>query len=75
MEFEIQTNTTEVQAIEVERLTYTIKETAKALGISYQSAYKLIKSGKIPSVRMGKRRLLVSKEDLMNTIKTGITID
>ena len=41
-----------------ERLTLTVEETAKLLGIGRQLAYKRAKTGEIPVIQIG-RRLLV----------------
>lgn len=40
------------------RLTLTVPEAAKMLGISRGLAYQLVKTGEIPSVRFGKRVLV-----------------
>jgi len=40
------------------RLTLTVNEAAKMLGISRGLAYQMVKMGKIPSVRFGKRVLV-----------------
>lgn len=37
------------------RLTYSVPEAAKALGISEWLAYRMVKSGEIPSRRYGNR--------------------
>ena len=37
------------------RLTLTVNEAAKMLGISRGLAYQMVKMGKIPSVQFGKR--------------------
>jgi excisionase family DNA binding protein len=44
----------------LQRLTYTVEEAGDLLGISRGSAYNLVRTGKIPALRMG-RRLLVSR--------------
>lgn len=40
------------------RLTLTVNEAAKMLGISRGLAYEMVKTGKIPSVHFGKRILV-----------------
>jgi excisionase family DNA binding protein len=47
----------------VERLTYTVEEAARLLGIGRNHAYEAVKSGQLPVVRFGKR-LLVLKAPL-----------
>lgn len=44
-----------------ERLTMTVEEAGKALGISRATAYLLCKTGGIPTIRLGERRLVVPK--------------
>jgi excisionase family DNA binding protein len=46
-----------------ERLTYTVEEAAKLLGLSRNTAYELAKIGELPTIRMG-RRLLVPRAAL-----------
>ena len=46
-----------------ERLTLTIEETAKLLGIGRQLAYDKVKTGEIPVLKVG-RRLLVPRAAL-----------
>ena len=49
--------------MEVQRLTLTIEETAKLLGIGRQLAYDRVKTGEIPVIKIG-RRLLVPRSAL-----------
>jgi len=49
--------------MEEERLTLTVEETAKLLGIGRQLAYDRVKTGEIPVIRIG-RRLLVPRSAL-----------
>ena len=44
-----------------ERLTMTVEEAGEALGISRATAYMLAKTGGIPVIRLGERRLVVPK--------------
>jgi excisionase family DNA binding protein len=46
-----------------ERLTHTVEEAAKLLGLGRNSAYALARSGELPTIRLGKR-LLVPKAAL-----------
>jgi excisionase family DNA binding protein len=43
-----------------ERLTYTVEEAGRLLGICRNNAYQLARAGQIPTLRLG-RRLLVPK--------------
>lgn len=47
-----------------ERLTLSIPEVARILGISRNLAYELAKQGKIPALRLSVRRLVVPKDAL-----------
>jgi excisionase family DNA binding protein len=51
-----------------ERLTMTVEEAGRALGISRPTAFKLANSGELPTIRMGKRLLVprVQLERLLN---------
>ena len=49
--------------MEEERLTLTVEETAKLLGIGRQLAYERVKTGEIPSLKLG-RRLVVPRRAL-----------
>lgn len=46
-----------------ERLTLTVEEAARLLGISRGSAYDAVHAGELPAVRIG-RRLLVPRQRL-----------
>jgi excisionase family DNA binding protein len=41
-----------------ERLTYTIREVQKLLGLGRQTAYNAVQSGAIPVIKIGKRLLV-----------------
>jgi len=49
---------------EPERLTLTVEEAARSLGVSRAHAYELAARGEIPTLRLG-RRILVPKEALV----------
>jgi excisionase family DNA binding protein len=40
------------------RLTYSVEEAAKLLGIGRNQAYEAARTGKLPSIRIGKRILV-----------------
>ena len=46
----------------VEKLAYTLEETAKALTLSRATVFKLVKSGRLRAVRVGSRALIPVKE-------------
>jgi len=48
----------------IDRLVFTVEETAKILGISRGTAYLLANSGGIPAIRIGQRRLVVPRKAL-----------
>ena len=43
------------------RLTYTVEEAAKALGISRGLAYEMVREGRLPALRLGQRRLIIPR--------------
>ena len=47
-----------------QRLTVTVEEAGRLLGISRNLAYELISQGKIPAIRLGQRRVVVPLESL-----------
>jgi excisionase family DNA binding protein len=58
--------------MENDKLTLTVEETAKCLGIGRNSAYEAVARGEIPVIKVGKR-LLVPKaalEKLLNCNQT-----
>lgn len=61
---------TEDEKGKIERLVFTIEETARILGIGRGTAYMLANTGGIPAIRIGQRRLVVPKkalEDLLSS--------
>ena len=51
-----------------DRLTLSVEEAAMALGVSRGTAYEAVRSGQLPTVRLG-RRLLVPVEGLLALLK------
>ncbi len=60
--------------MEEERLTLTVEETAKLLGIGRQLAYERVKTGEIPVIRVG-RRLLVPRRALEKLLEQGQVVN
>jgi excisionase family DNA binding protein len=52
-------------------MTYTIDETAEITGVSRATAYRLIKDGTFPSIKIGKR-LLVPRKALYQFINGSV---
>lgn len=46
-------------AVPVERRTLSLSEVAESLGISYWTAYKMSKDGRLPVIRAGRRILVI----------------
>jgi len=46
----------------VERLTMTVEEAGEALGVSRATAYMLASTGRLPSIRISDRRIIVPKK-------------
>ena len=55
--------------MESERLTLTVNETARILGLSRNTAYRAILSNEIPHIKIGKR-ILVPKQ-MLNKLLDG----
>jgi len=53
--------------MEDKKLTVTVNEAASILGISRGLAYEMVRSGKLPALRLGKR-LLVPKGSLLRLL-------
>jgi len=47
-----------------EKLTLSVTECAKKIGISRPLAYQLVKEGRLPSIRIGEKRLVIPKVQL-----------
>lgn len=56
-----------------EKATVTVGEAAEILGIGRNLAYEAVKSGKIPSIRLG-RKYLVPRAALDQMLKCGTAI-
>ncbi len=53
-----------------ERLTYTVEEAGKLLGVGRQAAYEAARTGSIPALRIG-RRLVVPRDALSRLLGSG----
>ena len=53
-----------------DRLTFTVEQTAKLLGIGRNLCYERVKTGEIPVIRIG-RRLLVPRRALERLLDQG----
>jgi excisionase family DNA binding protein len=56
-----------------QKLTVTVEEAARLLGISRGLAYEMVRVGKIPSIRFGKRLIVPRRalEQLLEESKTA----
>ena len=55
----------------MDRLTYTVTESAALLGISRTSAYECVRRGEIPSLTLG-RRVVISRVVLERMLDGGL---
>jgi len=55
-----------------EKLTFTIEEAGKLLGISRALAYEMARIGKLPTLRFGKRLVVPKKavQDMLERVAT-----
>ena len=51
------------------KIAYTIKEATVAIGLSRSTIYKLMASGELQTIRIGKRRLI--RAEALNRLVTG----
>ena len=47
----------------IEKMAFSIRETAEAIGCHPNTVYELVAAGKIPSIKLG-RKILISKLEL-----------
>ncbi len=52
-----------------EKTVLSVPEAAQVLGISRCLAYELVKTGDIPAIRLGGRRIIVPTESLTKILK------
>ena len=57
--------------LDEDRMTLTVPEAARRLGIGRNQGYEAVKSGEIPSVRIGKR-ILVPRAALERLMEKGV---
>ena len=60
--------------MENQRLTLTVPEVAEIVGVSRAHAYELIRLGRIPSIRLG-RRLIVPRKALEDFLDTACSLE
>lgn len=60
--------------MENQRLTLTVPEVAEMVGVSRAHAYELIRLGRIPSIRLG-RRLIVPRKALEDFLEHACSLD
>ena len=58
METSLTTDSTTARRQPVARLAYSVPEAAQALGVSCRTAWALVASGRLDTVRIGRRRLV-----------------
>ncbi len=58
----------------MEKLVYTVRETANVLNVGMNKAYELIQQKQIPYVRVG-RRILIPKNALENWLKQSVGVE
>ncbi len=54
-----------------ERATVTVEEAAQILGIGRASAYEAVRSGRIPSLKVSSRKVLVPRAALRRLLDGG----
>jgi excisionase family DNA binding protein len=62
---------TETSPAKIERLAYSIQESADMLGIHYYTAYRLIQRGKLKACRVLRGKFLVPRSELVKLLNTA----
>ena len=57
--------------MQLERLTLTVEQAGELLGISRALAYEMARTGKLPTLRFGKR-IVVPKKAIENMLESSI---
>ena len=57
----------------MQRLTFTVSESAEILGISRTTAYELVRSGTLSCVRLG-RRIVITRRTLEELLGTPVPV-
>lgn len=60
----------EVERMETEKLVYSIQEVAYLLDISKSYAYELVRNGTIPSLTLGRKRV-IPKEQFLRWVNSN----
>jgi excisionase family DNA binding protein len=58
--------------VEAERLTMSVTEAAEVIGISRAHAYEMVRVGRIPSIRLG-RRVVVPRKALEKFLDAAVS--
>lgn len=53
------------------KLSYSLQETAEVTGLSYNTVRKLVRTGEIPSVKLGEKRILIPADGLLDCLNKG----
>lgn len=54
-----------------EKVAYSIEEAAHVLGFSRSAMYDAVKNGKIPFIKLSKRRTIIPRAALMKWLETA----
>jgi excisionase family DNA binding protein len=59
--------------MEMERLTLTVEQAGALLGISRALAYEMARTGKLPTLRFGKR-IVVPRKAIENMLESSVPV-
>jgi excisionase family DNA binding protein len=54
----------------IERLAYSLKESAEMLGVDYFSVYRLVQRGKLKACRVLRGKFLITRSELIRLLNT-----
>lgn len=66
------------QEQEPQRATLTVTQAARVLGISRAAAYEAVKTGRLPSLRLSERRIVVPRralERLLDSASGAVSVE
>jgi excisionase family DNA binding protein len=61
----------ETSPAKIERLAYSLKETAEMLGVDYFSVYRLVQRGKLKACRALRGKFLVPRSELIKLLNAA----
>jgi excisionase family DNA binding protein len=61
----------ETSPAKIERLAYSLQESADMLGVNYHSVYRMVQRGKLKACRVLRGKFLVPRSELIKLLNTA----